>query len=63
MYLGAKAYTVVLLKCLHIYNLLLLKELSCLKAIVVYKIFTKFLFKLLQDFKDEIVNINKQFNF
>jgi len=47
VYLGAKAYTVVLPKGLYTCNLLLLKGPSYLKAIAFYRVFIGFPFKLL----------------
>jgi len=49
----------VLPKGLRIYNLLLLKGPSCLRATAFYKVFIGFLFKLLWDFKRGKVDINK----
>ena len=62
MYLGAKAYTIVLLRSLCICNLSLLKGLFYFKATAFYKISVGFLFKLSRDFKGEKVSINKQVN-
>jgi len=46
-YLGTKAYTAVLLRCLYIYNLLLLKGPFYFKITAFYKISVKSPFKLL----------------
>jgi len=59
VHLGAKTYIAVLPKGLYIYNLLLLKRPFYLKATAFYRVFIKFLFKLLQDFKKRIVGVNK----
>ena len=50
MYLGTRAYTVILLEALYTRNFLLLKLPSCLIAAAVYKVSVKVLFRLLQDF-------------
>ena len=44
VYLGAKAYTVVLFKTLYICNLLLSRLPSCLIAVAVYRVSIKFPF-------------------
>ena len=44
IYLGIRAYIVVLLRALRTYNLLLLRLLSCLIAAAVYKISIEFPF-------------------
>jgi hypothetical protein len=46
VYLGTKAYTVILLRALHACNLLLLKVPSCLIVVAIYRVSVEFLFKL-----------------
>ena len=46
VYLGAKAYTVILFRVLYAHNLLLLKLPSCLIAAAVYRISVEFPFEL-----------------
>jgi hypothetical protein len=45
-YLGARAYTVVLLRALYVRNLLLLRVPSCLVAAAVYRVSVEFPFRL-----------------
>ena len=61
MYLGARAYTAVLFRALCARNLLLLEGLSCLRAAAVHRVSVEFLFKLLRDFREEMVDINKRY--
>jgi len=51
IYLNIKAYIAILPKGLYIYNLLLLKVLFYFITTAFYKIFIKFLFRLLQNLK------------
>ena len=53
IYLGTRAYIVILLKALYARNLLLLKRPSCLGAAAVYRVFIEFLFRLSRCFKGE----------
>jgi hypothetical protein len=50
VYLGARAYTVVLLRALYACNLLLLKVPSCLIVAAVHKVSVEFPFRLLRNF-------------
>ena len=60
MHLGIKAYLAVLPRGLYYCNLLLLKGPFYLKATAFYKLSIEFLFRSSRDFKEEIVDINKQ---
>ena len=53
VYLGARARSVILFGHLYIYNLLLLEGPSCLIAIAFYKVSVGFLFRLLQNLREE----------
>ena len=53
VYLGAKAYSVVLFKHLYIYNLLLLEGPSCLIATAFYEVSIGFLFRLSRNLREE----------
>ena len=44
VYLGTRAYTVVLFRALYARNFLLLRLLFCLIAVAVHKVFIEFLF-------------------
>jgi len=61
VHLGVRAYLAILLRGLYYHNLSLLKEPFCLKATAFYRVFVEFLFRLLQDFKKGIVDINKRY--
>ena len=50
VYLGTRAYTVVLFKALHARNLLLLRLPFCFIAVAIYKVSIEFPFWLLQNF-------------
>ena len=51
MYLGAKAYTAVLLRVLYGYNFLLLEGPSYLNAMAFYRVAVELPFRLLRGFK------------
>ena len=53
VYLGTRAYTVVLLKALHAYNLLLLRLPSCFIIVAVYKVSIEFPFLVITKFLRE----------
>ena len=44
VYLSTKAYIIILLRALHIYNLLLLRIPSCLIVVAVYRVSVEFPF-------------------
>jgi hypothetical protein len=58
VYLSAGAYTVVLLRALYTYNLLLSKVPSCLIVAAVYRVSIEFPFRLSRNFKGGRVGIN-----
>jgi hypothetical protein len=58
VYLSAGAYIIILLRVLHALNLLLLKVPFCFIVAAIYRVFIKFLFKLLQGFERGRVDIN-----
>ena len=58
VYLGTRAYTVVLLKALRARNFLLLRLSSCFIAAAVHRVFIEFLFRSSRNFKGGRVDIN-----
>ena len=53
VYLGTRAYTVILLKALHTHNLLLLRLPSCLIVAAVYRVSIEFSFLVVAKFLRE----------
>ena len=53
VYLGAGAYTAILLRALCTRDLLLLKGLSCLRAAAIHRVSIEFLFRSSRDFLRE----------
>jgi len=60
-HLSIRACSAVLLRGLYYYNLLLLEGPFYLNIMAFYRVPIKFLFRLLRDFKKEIVDINKRY--
>ena len=62
LHLSAGVYMAILLRGLYNCNFLLLEGPFCFGATAVHRVFIEFLYKLLQDFKGGMVNINKFVN-
>ena len=62
LHLGAGAHTTILFKSLYSRNFLLLEGPSCFGATAVHKVFIGFPYRLSQNFKGGMVNINKLVN-
>jgi hypothetical protein len=58
VYLGTRAYTVILLRALRACNLLLLRLPSCFIAAAIHRVFIEFPFRSSQDFKGGRVGVN-----
>jgi len=59
VYLGIRACLAILPRGLYYYNPLLLEGPSCFGVMAFYKVSVEFPFRLLQDFKGEMVGVNK----